>query len=73
MAGSYRIWPQSGLKGVRGSRRATDWGFRRGNLSVSCPTPNTTHDVDLGSRGVGVSPASERGTTLTTVKVPKNG
>lgn len=71
IAGSYRIWPQSSLERDGESSRATDCGFRRGNLSVRCPTPNATYVVDLGRRGAGVSPVSERGTTLTTVKVPK--
>ena len=40
IAGSYRSWPQSSLDGDRFSGRDTDLGFRVGNYSVPCPTPN---------------------------------
>ena len=72
IAGSCRIWPQSSLRRASQRSRATDWEFRGRNPSVPCPTPNTTDSVDPGRRGAGVSPVSERGTTQTKVKVPKN-
>ncbi len=39
IAGSYQSRRQSSLERDCRARRATDWGFRQGNLSVPCPTP----------------------------------
>jgi hypothetical protein len=39
IAGPYQSRRQSSLERDCEVRRATDWGFRQGNLSVSCPTP----------------------------------
>ena len=71
IAGSYQSRRKSSLERDSSTCRATDWGFRQGNLSVPCPTPNGLSVVDLGRRGACVRCVSERGTTLTTVKVPK--